>query len=136
MMISSDYRPQTKLRKGNVFTSVCHEFCPGGGVHLPGRHPLLGRHSTRQKTPRLTPPSRRSLQRTVPILLECILVLIEISVETIIMRESKKTSFKDYVNTIMSVYMGSPLSLSLEKAIGVQEMPTRASFFLFHGTVK
>ena len=22
------YRPQTKLRKGNVFTSVCQEFCP------------------------------------------------------------------------------------------------------------
>ena len=24
------YRPQTKLRKGNVFTSVCQEFCPRG----------------------------------------------------------------------------------------------------------
>ena len=36
-----NYRPQTKLRKGNVFTSVCQEFCPqvGGGVHPPGRHP-------------------------------------------------------------------------------------------------
>ena len=22
------YRPQQWLRKGNVFTSVCHEFCP------------------------------------------------------------------------------------------------------------
>ena len=28
------YHPQTKLRKGNVFTSVCQEFCPQGGVHL------------------------------------------------------------------------------------------------------
>ena len=26
------YRPQTKLRKGNVFTSVCQEFYRGGGV--------------------------------------------------------------------------------------------------------
>ena len=24
--------PQKKLRKGNVFTIVCQEFCPGGGV--------------------------------------------------------------------------------------------------------
>ena len=32
-----NYRPQTKLRKGNVFTSVCQEFCPQGegGVHQP-----------------------------------------------------------------------------------------------------
>ena len=43
------YRPQTKLRKGNVFTSVCQEFCPQGEVHTlppswpdtpPGKHPL------------------------------------------------------------------------------------------------
>ena len=49
---NSFYCPQTKLRKGNVFTSVCQEFCPRGrgGVHTPlGRHPagqtpLTGRH--------------------------------------------------------------------------------------------
>ena len=31
------YRPQTKLQKGNVFTSVCQEFCPqlGGEVYNP-----------------------------------------------------------------------------------------------------
>ena len=30
------YRPQTKLRKGNVFTSVCQDFCPRGrGVCIP-----------------------------------------------------------------------------------------------------
>ena len=41
------YRPQTKLHKGNVFTSVCQVFCPQrGGVH---------------------PPCRRLLQRTVRI---------------------------------------------------------------------
>ena len=28
-----------KLRKGNVFTSMCQEFCPQGGVHPPGRPP-------------------------------------------------------------------------------------------------
>ena len=42
-----------KLQKGNVFTSVCQEFCPqGGGVHPPrqtataadGTHPT-GMHS-------------------------------------------------------------------------------------------
>ena len=42
-----DYRPQQYLRKGNVFTSVCQEFCP---------------------------QARRPLQPTVRILLECILV--------------------------------------------------------------
>ena len=60
------YRPQMKLWKGNVFTSVCQEFCPRGeGVHPPAGHP----------SPRQTPPPhRRLLQRTVRILLECILV--------------------------------------------------------------
>ena len=51
------YRPQTKLRKDNVFTSVCQKFCPRGGVHPPeqnpvGRHPL-GKH----------PPGRHPLIR-------------------------------------------------------------------------
>ena len=27
------YCPQTKLRKGNVSTSMCQEFCPQGGVY-------------------------------------------------------------------------------------------------------
>ena len=58
------YRPQTKLRKGNVFTPVCQSFCSRGGVCLsacwdappPGQSPpgqtppwayyLLGRHPT------------------------------------------------------------------------------------------
>ena len=63
------YSPQTKLWKGNVFTSVCQEFCPRGGedytpskqtspplgqtppgqTHTPqadpsGQTPLTGRH--------------------------------------------------------------------------------------------
>ena len=40
------YRPQTKLRKGNVFTPVCQSFCSGGvsgPVHAGIRHPT-GRH--------------------------------------------------------------------------------------------
>ena len=45
-----NYRPQQYLRKGNVFTTVCQEFCPHGGgggvVHLP-----LGRHSPGQTPP-------------------------------------------------------------------------------------
>ena len=51
------YRPQTKLRKGNVFTPVCHSVHIGGvhppladtplsrhppGRHPPGRHPCPG----------------------------------------------------------------------------------------------
>ena len=39
------YRPQTKLRKGNVFTSVCQEFCPQeGGLpqYMLGYTPPLG----------------------------------------------------------------------------------------------
>ena len=69
------YRPQTKSRKGNVFTSVCQEFCPQWGRCTPRQTPPPGQ----------TPPSpgRRLLQRTVRILLECIFVL------------SKKTMLKE-----------------------------------------
>ena len=85
------YRPQTKLRKGNVFTSVCQEFCPQGGLPqcMLGYTPLGGQTPQRQtphagihpgqappggSPPWADPPSRRLLQRTVHILLECILV--------------------------------------------------------------
>ena len=62
LWISIYYRPQTKLWKGNVFTSMCQEFCPwGGGVHPradpsppdrhhPSRHPV-GRHIPWADTP-------------------------------------------------------------------------------------
>ena len=30
------YRPQTKLREGNVFTPVCQPFCLGGAGVRPG----------------------------------------------------------------------------------------------------
>ena len=37
------YRPQTKLRKNNVFTPVCHSV--HRGVYIPlGRQPPMGRH--------------------------------------------------------------------------------------------
>ena len=83
------YLIKTKLRHGNIFTSVCQQFCPqGGGVCLsacwdthpldryppgqtpPGR-PLLGRHPLG----RHLPASRRLLLQAVCILLECFLVI-------------------------------------------------------------
>ena len=43
------YRPQTKLRKGNVFTSVCQGFCPRRKGVYPSMHWA--------DTPAQTPPS-------------------------------------------------------------------------------
>ena len=60
----------TKLRQGNFFTSVCQEFCPQGG--LP--QCMLGYTPREDTPPGQTPHSTRLLQRTVRILLECILV--------------------------------------------------------------
>ena len=39
-VINAFYRPQTKLREGNVFTPVCHSVHGGGGVfqHAPKPH--------------------------------------------------------------------------------------------------
>ena len=40
MMTLALLPPATKLRQGNVFTSVCQEFCPRGGVcHTPRQTP-------------------------------------------------------------------------------------------------
>ena len=56
------HHPQTKLQKGNVFTSMCQEFCPqGGAVQLPGQTlhrqtPPLGRYPPKQTPPRQTSP--------------------------------------------------------------------------------
>ena len=115
----SYYRPQTKLRKGYVFTPVCHSVHRRGDVYpsacwdtppwadtprqtllwadtpwvdtppadthrrqtYTGRHPRqtpLGRHPAGQTPPQADtpPPSRQLLQRTVRILLECILVFV------------------------------------------------------------
>ena len=80
-----NYRPQTKLRKGIVFTPVCQSFCSQVGVCLSTCwiHPL-GRHPHWADTPPRadTPIGQTSLlssacwdTRTVRILLECILVL-------------------------------------------------------------
>ena len=79
----SYYRPQKKLRKGNVFTNTCQEFCPqDGGGCLPdtpldrlGRHPPwqadtpwadipLGRHPSPGHTHTL--PGRHPLRQTGP----------------------------------------------------------------------
>ena len=73
--------PATKLQQGNVFTSVCQEFCPGGackagGVHGEGAWQrgvcgkgtcMAGGHAWQEKWP---------LQWAVCILLECILVVL------------------------------------------------------------
>ena len=88
------YRPQTKLRKGNVFTPVCQSFCSQGGLPSaywdtppwvdtpwadtsPGQTPLLGRHPSPADTLLSRHPhTRRLLLRMVCILLECILVCV------------------------------------------------------------
>ena len=82
-----------KLQQGNIFRSVCQEFCPqrgGGGVCLP--QCMLGYTHTPgpgqppgQTSP---PPSRRLLLRTVRILLECIMVASKI--EEILLQWSKR----------------------------------------------
>ena len=65
---STFYRPQLLLRKGNVFTSVYHSFCRGGGMRGEGGG-MCGKGGRAWQ-------ERRPLQRTVRILLECILVKI------------------------------------------------------------
>ena len=42
------YRPQTKLREGNLFTPVCQSFCSQGDVH--GRRSVHGRGCAWQGT--------------------------------------------------------------------------------------
>ena len=73
---NSFYRPQIKLRKGNVLTSVCQEFCPqGADVHLLGRHPQTdtappqappGQTPPRQTPPGQTPPWADTPPRQTP----------------------------------------------------------------------
>ena len=60
--------PATKLGQGNIFRSMCQEFCPRGGgagvsAHCRGRHPPIAVHAGRYGQP------------AVRILLECILVI-------------------------------------------------------------
>ena len=46
------YRPQTKLREGNVFTPVCQSFCsPGGCLPLVGGGSATPRADTHRQTP-------------------------------------------------------------------------------------
>ena len=82
------YRPQMKVRKGNVFTSVCQEFCPHWvypSMHW-GRHPSWS-DTPWSDTPWSDTPPGQTLpsDQTAPlvrhppdcpcsILLECILV--------------------------------------------------------------
>ena len=68
LVVMPCYRPQTKLRKGNVFKPVCQSVCSQGEGGLP--QCMLGRQPPWADTPL----GRHPLQRTVCILLECILV--------------------------------------------------------------
>ena len=57
-----NYRPQTKLREGYVFTRVCDSVHRGGVYHTPpGQTPSLGRHPPGQ-----TPPGRHTPGQTPP----------------------------------------------------------------------
>ena len=79
------YRPQTRLGQGNIFRSMCQEFCSwGGGGLVPGGCLIWGGAWSREVAGPSwgllpggclaeTPPGRLLL-RVVRILLECILV--------------------------------------------------------------
>ena len=74
------YRPQQLLREGNVFTIVCHSFCPHGGDLHPGEICLGGLprwwSASGVGGGRLPYWILRDMvnERAVRILLECILV--------------------------------------------------------------
>ena len=90
-LITAFYRPQTKLREGNVFTPVCDSVQGGGCIQAcsgqgctshrqiphgktPPRHTPPWADIPGQTFPGRHPPSpRRALKRAVRILLECIL---------------------------------------------------------------
>ena len=63
-----NYRPQTKLQKGNVFTPVCDSVHRRGRCTPPGQTPPLGRHTPRQTPPplRQTPRADTPLGKTPP----------------------------------------------------------------------
>ena len=63
------YRQQIKLRKGNLFTSVCQEFCPRRGClpDTPRENTPMGRHAPRQTHPQAdTSPGRHTPRQTPP----------------------------------------------------------------------
>ena len=71
------YRPQRSLGQGNIFSSVCQEFCSRGGQV----HPRAGTPPSRYTHPpgQVHPPEQCMLgdtgnKRAVHILLDCILV--------------------------------------------------------------
>ena len=80
------YRPKQSFGQGNIFTSVCQEFCPrGGGVPdqappgwrtpLDGEPPWRRTHPPMENTPRNSRLRNTVNVRPVCILLECILVV-------------------------------------------------------------
>ena len=85
----SHYRPQTKLREGNVFTLVCQSFCSQDAMGQlqatpPGRHPLWADSPPRANTPLgadSPPPRADTLHpgQTPPIwVIYCVCILAQI----------------------------------------------------------
>ena len=112
LLSNRNYRPQTKLRKGNVFTSVCQEFCLRGSasVHA-GIHPPTHPAGQTPPHPGQTPPSRRLLQRMVRILLECILISYQFSLNSSNPKaEIKVCSFGRYERRCRITHRSVPLS--------------------------
>ena len=68
VQVSSDniYRPETRLRKGNVFTSMSQEFCPQGEVYMPPSRNPGGKPPDRHLSGQTTPPGRHPSGQTSP----------------------------------------------------------------------
>ena len=104
------YRRQKKLRKGNVFKPVCHSVHSRGSIHPLPRQTAPGRHSSPQAdTPIGNPPPRRPLQRTVRILLECILVKVNLSnSDPNLIKVVTKTKFRPSFSSLLDQISWNP----------------------------
>ena len=94
-----------------MFSQACVKKSVHGGVCIPsctGADTPLGRHPPRQTPPGQTPPSRRLLQRTVRILLECIVI---VTVFTYIL--GPLVMAKGPKRTIINLCMAVPFSIWL-----------------------
>ena len=72
--LQCNYRLQTKLRKGNVFTPICQSFCSQEGVSASvhaGIHTPPGQTSPGQTPPRQIPPWEDTPWQTPPTLSAC-----------------------------------------------------------------
>ena len=116
------YHPQTKLREGNfLHLSVSLSVYIGGvclwvqGVQPPlGRPTRLSRHTFQADPPpgRHPPPPRQALKQVVCILLECLLVIINITIPCKCIRLPPYEPFL----TTMSLSLSS-LSLEIPRSV-------------------